>query len=320
MIAGVDGRAADTLVIVNPASAGGRTARRESDILDALRAAGVRFRPHVTLGRGEATRATRDAIRSGTILRIIAVGGDGTLNEVVNGCFDEDGKLLSAQVTVGLMPSGTGSDFRRTLGTPGNAAAAARKLAAGATRSIDVGRVTVADGSVRHFINHASCGIAAEVVARVDHRRRHGVNPLRRATFLAAGVAVLGGYRNREVELTIDSAPPTRRRVQQVVVANGRSYGAGMLIAPGARPDDGLLDVVIVGDVSRTVSLLAVPRLYRGTHLRIREVSCTRATSVRIVPADGGPPPRVEADGELVGTAPAEVTIVPGALRFASAG
>ncbi len=306
-----------TLVVVNPASAGGRTARRWPEIQTALQRAGVSVRAQLTLGRGDAIELTRRAISDRGIRRIVAVGGDGTLNEVVNGCYGEDGARLADELTVGLIASGTGSDFQRTLGVSSDPMAAARVLAAGTTRPMDVGRLTLSDGTHRHFINAASCGIGAEVVDRVDRRRRRGGGRLRRLSFLTAAVGALFTYRNRDVVLTIDTTV-VRRRAQQVVVANGRAYGAGMLIAPEARVDDGLLDVVVVGDISRLAALRAIPRLYRGEHLTIPTVEGLRARRVRIATEPGEDPPLLEADGERAGRAPAEVTVLPSALRFAA--
>ncbi|HXZ98969.1 MAG TPA: diacylglycerol kinase family protein [Candidatus Binatia bacterium] len=305
-----------TLVVVNPRSAGGRTERRWAEIQRALQRSGVRLSFHLTLGTGDATLLTRQAIADEGIRRVVAVGGDGTVNEVVNGCFAEDGTLLGDDLTVGLIASGTAGDFRRTLGLPDDPVIAARVLAAGTTRRLDVGRVTLAGGAHRYFANIASCGISADVVARVD-RHRPAWGRLRTASFLAAALASLATYRNREVLVTVDSEVRPRR-IQQVVMANSRWFGAGMMIAPLARPDDGLLDVVTVGDISRLASILALPRLYRGRHLTLPEVEHTRARSVRIEPSGGEDPPLLEADGELLGPAPAEVTILPGALRFSA--
>jgi diacylglycerol kinase (ATP) len=306
-----------TLVVVNPASAGGRTARRWPRIVATLRRAEVSVRVELSTERGDVPALVREAIGAGGIRRVVAVGGDGTLNEVVNGCFGEDGLPLAEGLTVGLIPSGTGSDYRRSVGASPDPAAAARVLASGASRPVDVGRVAFADGFQRHFLNAASCGIGAEVVARVDRGRGRGVSRLRRGTFLVAALAELLAYRNRDLVLGIEGSP-LRQRCQQVVVASGSAYGGGMLIAPGARVDDGLFDVVVVGDIARLRALAAIPRLYLGRHLSLPEVQSLQATRVRIAPAPGEEAPLLEVDGELAGRLPAEITILPGALRFAA--
>ncbi len=303
------------LVVVNPASAGGRTARRWPAIRRALDAAGLRYTAHDTLGRGDAAELTRTAIRDRGIRRVVAVGGDGTLNEVVNGCFDEEGRPLAPDLTLGVVSSGTGTDFRRALGLPSDPVAAARLLGSAVPRPIDIGRAVFRDGSQRLFLNVASCGISADVVSRVERHRHRGVGMWRRAAFLRAAVAALLVDSKHDIELTIDSE--TRRlRVEEVAIANGRDYGGGMRIAPQARIDDGLLDVAIVGDISRAGALRAIPRLYRGTHGSHPAVTMLQARSIRISPTGAAEPPPVETDGERVGTAPVEITVLPGALRI----
>jgi YegS/Rv2252/BmrU family lipid kinase len=306
-----------TLVLVNPVSAGGQTMHRWPGIRAALREAGIDIHAHLTLGPGDATLVTRRAITRDGIRRVVAVGGDGTLNEVVNGCFHAGGAPLAAGLTVGLVPSGTGSDLRRTLRLPTDPGAAAALLAGGSTRTIDLGRIDFPDGTRRLFVNVADCGLGGEVVARVNRGREKRGGLLGTAIFLGVSISELMTYRNRDVILTIDGET-RRRRVEQVVIANGRCFGGGMRIAPDADPADGLFDVVVVGDVSRIGALRAVPRLFRGTHLALAVVEVHRARSVRIAPAELEEPPRFDVDGEQVGRAPAEITILPGALCFAA--
>jgi YegS/Rv2252/BmrU family lipid kinase len=307
-----------TLVMVNPVSAGGQTMRRWPRIRAALRDAGVEIHAHLTLGPGDATTETRRQICGRhSVRRVVAVGGDGTLNEVVNGCFDEGGAPLHGGITVGLIPSGTGSDLRRTLALPTDPAAAARLLAGGSTRTIDLGRIDFPDGSHRFFVNVADCGLGGEVVARVNRSREKRGGLLGTAVFLGVSISELLTYRNRDVLLTLDGRT-LPRRAQQVVVANGRCFGGGMRIAPDADPADGLLDVVVVGDVSRLGALRAVPRVFRGTHLALAVVEVYRTTAIGIAPAAGEEPPRFDVDGEQVGRAPAQLTVLPGALRFAA--
>jgi YegS/Rv2252/BmrU family lipid kinase len=304
-----------TLVVVNPVSAGGRTRHRWPQIREALRGAHIDHTAHLTVAPGDATTVTREAILHQGIRRVVAVGGDGTLNEVVNGCFDERGDRLGESLEVGVIPSGSGADFRRTLGMPHDPDAAARLLAGGATRQVDIGRITFADGSTRHFVNVADCGIGGEVAARVNRSHHKGEGLLGTAVFLRISLATLLTYRNREVTLNLDGEE-IHRRVQQVVVANGRYFGGGMHIAPGAEPDDGLFDVVIVRALSKAASLAAVPRLYRGTHLTLVAVEVRRARSIQIAVSRGEPPTLFDLDGEQVGSAPASIVVLPRALRI----
>lgn len=303
-----------TLVIVNPTSDGGRTLRRWPQILAALREFQVAVAPHLTAYPGEATERTREALTDG-VRRVVAVGGDGTLNEVVNGCFNRDGSAVSENFSLGLIPSGTGGDFgRRTLGLSNDPRRNARLIADGNIRSVDVGRVAFDQGTVRYFVNIADCGIGGEVVARVKRSSLGGAGLRGSAVLLSASLTTLMRFRGRAASIDIDGEVLSRR-VQQVVVANGRAFGGGMVIAPRAKIDDGLFDVVIVADMGRLEALRAMPALYRGTHLGHRAIETYRSRRVRITP-EHGDELLFDIEGEQVGRAPATITCMPGALRM----
>ncbi len=301
-----------TLVVVNPASAGGHTMHRWGQGEHMLRALGIAFDAHVTTAPGSATLAVRDALRDGA-RRIVAVGGDGTLNEVVNGFFDEHGAPLGAHAALCVVPSGSGGDFSRTAHIPKSPARALRALLSQHTRSIDSGRIDFDDGSRRFFVNVADCGVGGEVVARVNRSRVKGGGMRGSAVFLYQSLATLLRYGGLDVVVTVDGRL-IERRVQSVVVANGRYFGGGMRIAPDAELDDGLFDVVIVESAGRVRTIRGVPSLYRGTHVRRPEVEVCRTRQVRI---DHGETPLLfDVEGEQVGQTGATVTCLPGALRL----
>jgi YegS/Rv2252/BmrU family lipid kinase len=306
--------AQETLLVLNPASAGGRTLRRWPALATAMRREGIGFDLHHTTGPGDATRVVRDALRAG-VGRVVAVGGDGTLNEVVNGFFDESGDPLGREAALGLVPSGTGGDFRRSAGIPNDPAACARVLGGGRLRRIDAGRIDFGSGATRFFVNIADCGIGGEVVAAVNASRHKAGGARGSAVFLGISLRALLTYPGRRVRLAFDGAEPELRTVQSVVVANGRYFGGGMHIAPGALLDDMLFDVVVVERAGRLRSVAAVPSLYRGTHLRNPSVTVTRATELRIESADGQELP-FDVEGEQVGTTPATLRCLPGAIRL----
>ena len=302
-----------TLVVVNPASAGGRTLRHWPDSASLLRALGVDFEVHFTSAPDEATGAVRAALRDGAT-RIVSVGGDGTLNEVVNGFFDEDGTPLGAAASLGVVPSGTGGDFRRSAGIPAAPDSAVRVLAAATPRRVDAGRIDFAGGSRRYFINIADCGIGGEVVARVNRKayKRGGVRGS--AIFLRESIAALMSFGGRPVRITVDGEATIERMVQSVVVANGRYFGGGMHIAPNAEIDDGRFDVVIIDAMSRARSVTSMPSLYRGTHVHRPGVEVRRAEHVVIESA--GAPLLFDVEGEQVGTTPATITCLPRAIAL----
>jgi diacylglycerol kinase (ATP) len=304
-----------TLIIVNPASAGGRTGRRWVAMRRALDAANVEYDSHPTAARNDATSATRDALAAG-YQRIVCCGGDGTLNEVVNGFFTPDGGPLSSDAILGLLPSGTGGDFRRTIGLPTENTALAATLAANHTRRIDAGRISYDDPATapRQFINIADCGVGGEVVAQVNRSRSKGGGVRGTAVFLGISLRALTTYGGRPVRLTLDGKA-TVLEIQNVVIANVRCFGGGMRIAPAAELDDGWFDVIVLPALGRVRTLLAMPSVYRGSHVRQPGVLVRRAKAVRIEPLDSRPL-LFDIEGEQIGMAPATLTCLPGALRF----
>jgi YegS/Rv2252/BmrU family lipid kinase len=287
------------LIIVNPAAAGGRARGFWQRCAEAC--AGLAFDVIETRRRGDAADY---AAAAGDRL-VIAVGGDGTAHEVVNGLLR---RPSDRPPRVGFLQSGTGADLRRTLASPRQAGDVAAWLRTDRWRRIDVGRVGTSTGR-RYFINVADAGIGAEVVRRAARGPAVMGGTL---NFLGGAVISLLTHRNTSIRLRLDDGPVLSRRIRTVAIANGAYLGGGMWIAPKARPDDGLFDVVTIGDVSRTLGIRSLPMLYRGTHGQLAQVEFGRARRVEI---DSEVPIGVEADGELVGSTPAVFEILPGALE-----
>jgi diacylglycerol kinase (ATP) len=306
------------LVIVNPASAGGATAGGWPRLASELRGHFGAFAVAFTREAGDARLIAGREARAGRGL-IVACGGDGTISEVASGILES-----GADAELGVLPSGTGGDFRRTLGVPARAADAAAALRKGRTARIDAGRVEYRDGAgaraSRHFVNVASCGMGGEVIRRVK-QERGGWLPVGgprllggRVAFAAAAAGAAVGYERPALRVRIDGGPERRVAVTNFVVANARYFGGGMKIAPEAKLSDGLFDVVAVGDLSTLKIFANAHRLYLGTHLGMKEVRHARARRVSVSPA-GGERVLLEVDGELVGTLPAAFEILPRALR-----
>jgi diacylglycerol kinase (ATP) len=300
-----------TAIIVNPASAGGRTARRWAAV--AQRAADLGLDPDVRLTAGscDATAFTRAALAAGATT-VIAVGGDGTVSEVVNGFF-ADGAPLSPAAELVVAASGTGADVPRTFALPDGLAAAADLARSGDVRVVDVGRVRCAGRGggedTRLFLNVASAGMTGLVADRVNRspKRLGGT-----VAFAWGTVATFVGHRNSRFVVEADGE---RRDLvaNNVIVANCRYFAGGMHIAPGAAPDDGLFDVLVIGDISKVDLARNMHKLYRGTHIGHPRVEVLRARRVRVEPETPLP---IEADGELPGLTPAEFEVVPRALRL----
>jgi YegS/Rv2252/BmrU family lipid kinase len=309
---------APTVLIVNPRAQNGALGKRWPELSGLLRKEIGSFDEEWTERSGHATELCRHAIERGA-RKVVAIGGDGTINEVANGFF-ENGAPIRTEAVFGILPFGTGGDFRRTAGTSINPTVAAGIIAAGATTPIDVGVVEYADENNRPqkriFVNIASFGLSGLVDEYVNttSKRLGG-----KVSFLMATVRAGLAYKNQMVRLIFDEDPASARElmVQTVAVANGRYFGGGMQIAPQALLDDGLFDVVSVGDMGLGEMLLSGHRIYRGTHLALEKVSCRRARVVSAQPI-GDTPVRLDVDGETPGTLPATFRLLPKALTLLS--
>jgi len=308
-------------VVVNPRSAGGRTAREWRAIERALAHAYPRMSVAFTHRRAEATRLVRNALREG-FHEIVAVGGDGTINEAVNGFFDKRGPI-SPDAVFGYVTSGTGGDFRKSFDVGAGADAAVAHLRSAAVRPVDVGRVSclTRDGApqVRHFANIASFGLSGMVVDSVN--RAH-VAKLFGGGFAFALHSALDmlAFKDRVVRIMVDGRYDETLAISTVAVANGRFFGGGMHVAPGAALDDGLFDVVIMESAPKARMLKDMKLIYTGEHVARPNVRVLRGAKVVAVPVaeTGGRAVMIETDGESAGRLPATFEILPRALNLRS--
>jgi len=303
----------ETKLIVNPVAGGGAVGRRWPRIRRLLQREGLKFDASLTEGVGHATELAHQASTAG-YQTVVALGGDGTVNEVINGLLAEGEGSADprVRVTLGIIPGEKGNDLARTLGIPFDYAAACRKLLQGRAVPLDLGRVTYArpDGEGRrYFINVAGLGFDGEVVRRVTPRLRGLHSPTLR--YLGGLLITLVTYGNREMGITIDGEE-LRRRAFSLVICNGRYFGGGMQIAPEALPDDGLFDVILIGDLTKGEILANLPRVYRGTHLSHPKVGLYRAREIEVKARE---PTLIQADGELLGETPAHFELIPGAIK-----
>ncbi len=298
--------------VVNPASDNGGTAKAWPQLASTARGLGIEVVERLTESAGHATRLVREAIAAGEE-RIVAVGGDGTVNEVVNGFCDDAGVPLETAARLAVIERGTGCDFIRSYAIPKRAAAALAVVARGSERRIDLGRARFAgaDGTekVRLFANVASCGMTGDVAERANRStKRFGGT----ASFLYATATAFIGWENVDFHVALDDGE-RRLRANNVVCANGRYFGGGIKIAPVAEPDDGLLDVILIGDVGKADLLLNLHRMYGGTLFKHPQVEMTRAARIVCTPVRPLP---VEIDGEQPGTTPITFEAVPSAVTL----
>lgn len=298
------------LLIVNPASAAGRTGRRFDAIAAAVRAAVGELEARFTRAVGDGVALAREAAAAGRPL-VVAVGGDGTASEVIDGLVHG-----GHRGQFGFIPCGTGGDLRRTLGIPPDVRGAALALAAAAPRAIDLGVVAFAGPGGRqerrHFVNVASCGISGEVAGRVNRSSKLLGG---RLSFKLATARALLGWRDRRVRWRADGGPWSEASVTALSVCNARFFGGGMMVAPAARLDDGLLDVTVWSGFGLVDLVLKQPQLYDGRHVRLPNTRTLTARTVEIEPLDAAPV-LLEVDGEQPGVLPARFEVLPGALTL----
>jgi YegS/Rv2252/BmrU family lipid kinase len=295
--------------VLNPAAAGGRARRRWCRIEPQVRSAFPQAELHETSAPGEATTLAADAARSGVEL-VVAVGGDGTLHEVLQGLMTVD---AAARPVLGLLPAGSGSDFARGMAIPADPEQALALLVEGEARAVDVGLIDAVDEAGepvrRFFLNGADFGLGATVVARMRHRPR--LLPAKLAYHLAT-VRTLLGYRNPTATLRVDGGEPYPRVFKSVVVANAPFFGGGMCIAPDAVVDDGELDLVELGDLGRLEAIRRLRETYLGGRIAHEDIHYSRCRNLY---AESPSRVMIQADGEAVGCLPATFDRLPASLR-----
>lgn len=297
-----------THIIANPTAASGRVKSHWGEISRRITQAyglgGVDFTDDV----GHAVSLTAEAIATGA-KRIVVVGGDGTINEVVNGYIGADG--ASAGIELAIYPCGTGGDLARSLALHRDGEELPEGLE---SRLIDAGCLIQggADtGNRRYFLNISSVGASADIVSRVNRSsKRWGA----RASFVWATVRGLAASRPEPVRIRIDDRFEEERQVALIAVANGRYFGGGMCVAPDAYLDDGALDVVVMGEIGALTFLRHGPKIYRGEHGVLPEISMYRGRCLH-VSSRGPGSVLVETDGELAGCLNARFEVVPRAVR-----
>jgi YegS/Rv2252/BmrU family lipid kinase len=301
-----------TFLVVNPRSANGDTGRRWPDIAAAVSKSLGEVGSAFTEGPMHAAALTAEALQQGYRC-IVSVGGDGTLNEVVNGFFQLKGGV-PAEASLGVIPRGTGGDFRRTFGWSGDLRAACARIAGTTTRPLDVGRASFIgpDGRPvqRHFVNVASFGVSGQVDREVN-RASKGLGG--KATFFLASVKAMWRYRDQRVRLRTDGGAWAEQPITTVAVANGQYFGGGMRVAPTADPSDGRFEVTVWSGYGLLDFALKSRRIYDGTHVQLPG---TRTLSARVLEAESDEEVLLDVDGEQPGRLPVRMELLPQALRL----
>ncbi len=292
---------------MNPASAGGATRRLWPEIAHRCAALGLTGDALLSEEPGHLTILAQEAVREGATV-LVVVGGDGSVNEVVNGVGDD-----AEAVELAVIPRGTGWDFARTFGIPRDLDRAVAIALTGSVREIDLGLVTYrtwagADGRA-FFANVGSAGISGAIAQRANQ----GAKTLGgKISYYWATLRVFSRWQTGEMRVSVDDEIRGGTMID-VVVANGRYLGGGMMLCPEAEPDDGVFDVLLIGDVTKRDLLFVLPKTYRGKHLPHPRLELLRGRAVTV---DADEPLPVEIDGEQPGTTPARFEIMPRSLRL----
>jgi YegS/Rv2252/BmrU family lipid kinase len=305
-------------VILNPMAAAGAALHKVRDVEDALRRYELAHEIVLTRVRGHAAELARAAASDGVDV-VAVVGGDGTLNEVIQAYMSPSGEPVNGP-DLALIPSGTGGDFKRSFGMSGAIDEAVARIRHGAKRSVDLGALRLVghggEDIVRAFVNIASFGLGGAVDAVVND----APSILRylggRASFFTGTLRAMASYKNASVRVKVDGAAFYEGPVVNVAVANGRYFGGGMMIAPHADPSDGRFEVVVLGDLSRREVLGLTARVYKGAHLAADGVRVTSGTRVEAEAVHPWATVLMDVDGEQPGKLPMKARLHKGALTF----
>ncbi|MFQ5485143.1 MAG: diacylglycerol/lipid kinase family protein [Desulfobacterales bacterium] len=304
----------DLAFIVNPAAGNGSTQSVWSSIEAIARDRLGLFETYFTTGPGTAVSLTKKAV-SKEVRRLVSVGGDGTLNEVINGLMEIDDTLRS-DLVLGVVPNGTGCDLIKTVSIPTDINEAVDLIAAARYKTIDLGRLFYldhhGDENCRYFHNITSFGLGGEVVERVN-RTTKMFGPF--FSFLWSTLVSIFLYGKKKVHLRVGDGFARECIIWNVAVANGQYHGGGMWVAPDAAVDDGLFDVTVIGDLRLFEVFLNLPKLYNG---KIKEVDKVITLTGKKVEASSDQKVLLDVDGEQLGTLPAIFDIQPGALKIIS--
>lgn len=291
--------------IINPAAGSGRCGQRAPDALAALRAQGVELVPHYTQGPGDATRIARDLVAGGQ-RRFIAVGGDGTSYEIVNGISSQlQAHDPRQRVSLGFLPLGTGNSFLRDFG-PGTEQSAIDALVQARLRACDVMRLEHEAGEL-HYLNLLSLGFVADICTLTNRRFK----ALGNGGYALGVLVTLAKLHSRMVRMRLDGQIPWEQAMVFVSVCNSRFTGGSMMMAPYADTSDGFADVIVCGPMDRITLLKTFPKIFHGTHVHHPSIRASRARTLEFFEPE---PIDLMIDGEVLRRNPRRISVRPGAL------
>jgi YegS/Rv2252/BmrU family lipid kinase len=298
------------LAIVNPVSGANKNQRRSRKIINHLVNQGFNLEVKLTYDRGSAIHLAKESIEEG-FRNIIVIGGDGTLNEVVNGIFLQQA-ARTTDIKLGMFSLGTGNDFIRTFQIPCDYETATEILMQGKTQTIDVGIVRYhVEGKphVRYFVNVLGMAFDGAVTESANSTK----GAIGKLTYLKSVVATLFKYEPTKMKVEVDDKPVADDIVFCMNVGNCKYSGGGMRMVPDAIPDDGLFDITIMKPLANMKAITNLHRLFNGTIYKLEEAAHLRGKKIKV---SSEPPICAEAEGEYLGDSPFEVEIIPASLNL----
>lgn len=305
-------------VIVNPNAGSGKAGRKWPQVRDLLRKTIGDYRHALTTGPTDATDLARKAIADGVTL-VIAVGGDGTVNEVINGFKTPAGKV-SDRAALAVVPLGTGSDFGKTFDAPCKLSSCIARIGERNEMRTDLGNTEftshTGERESRLFANIASFGLSGAISKNIAGSTRFERLP-GKLKYLLETLSALSSYQPANLRIEVDDTV-IEDRVTFAAIANGKFFGGGMKVAPDADVQDGQFEVVVLEDMPKLELAGKIPSVYRGTHIHLPQVKCFRGSKVRVSMADASQPLPVylDLDGECPGRLDCEFSSLPQALRL----
>jgi diacylglycerol kinase (ATP) len=306
----------NNIVIANPNAANGKVLKHLTEISEKIKSIFGNIDVKKTQHPGHATEIVRESLKNG-IEKIIILGGDGSINEAVNGFFDDKGNLLNKTSTLSILPVGTGNDFCRTIGL--FKLNDIDKFKNASTKEVDVGllKYTNDNGVVssRYFINAMSLGCSGHIAQTINNKSK-SLGP--KLTYFLGTIKGMMEYKNKLISMKLDDEHDRKLNINTLVVGNARYWAGSMKISPYSIIDDGLLDVVIAENISLKDFLLEGRKIYKGTHLENDKLKWVRAKKIQIELTNQEDEIFAEADGEQMGKVPLSIEVIPKAIKIFS--
>lgn len=296
--------------VVNPVSANGSTGKEWPNFEKVIRQSGVDIDYKYTEYPMHAKSLAQEALKAGFEI-ILSVGGDGTMNEVLNGFFYE-GELINENASLAIFSRGTGCDTIRTLGIGKDVHSIIEVLKNEKSMSIDVGLAEFVEygggKTQRYFLNVSDVGIGGETTYRVNNNSKALKGFL---SFLVGAFATMISYKNKDFEITIDDIT-INERLNSIIVANGKFFGGGMKIAPMADMNDGYFDIIVIGNISKFDFIINFPKIYKGEHMSHPKLRHYKGRKIRV---NARQKALIEVDGEQPGVIEAKFDILPNKIK-----